>query len=474
MARGRGVDRETKKRVQKGVSQTKKAWDTARQAANQPMGPGQSLAMAGNTGLAGFSENQAEQIKQAKQTTQDFFDQNKGQKSDPVSFKNIGQEIGEIGSKYRRPVDFLKTAQKAAMFNQGIAGGGKIVVGPDGIPRLQFGDQVVRDPITGAQMASMFLPRTFAEQPSNLGQFFGDVGRAFSGYDSIKYPDANFQGPFPLSNSPGYNARDLPYMSRNPGMFEGIDPLSFVPFAGTAMKIGEGLQGLYNYFTKEPTVTYGGDSNITVREEPIETVPDFPYNFETNIKPKPLTNEILPTELTEEDFKNTYPYLYDSRLDNLPFKAVPNISNVNLNNSQLAEVNPEQRQMLDRYLFDKMIQEEINRNKQQKINRDMQMYQTDPTGRPVLMAQNFGLPSLKQSYDFLRNPEVETPLGNLRFDNVFSGNPKLGYGNTVMINGVPVDLSATIGQDQISGGLSFAFKDGGSVEKHAGLGYMLK
>ena len=421
MARGRGVDRETKKRVQKGVSQTKKAWDTARQAANQPMGPGQSLAMAGNTGLAGFSENQAEQIKQAKQTTQDFFDQNKGQKSDPVSFKDIGQEIGEIGSKYRRPVDFLKTAQKAAMFNQGIAGGGKIVVGPDGIPRLQFGNQVVRDPITGAQMASMFLPRTFAEQPSNLGQFFGDVGRAFSGYDSIKYPDENFQGPFPS----GQNA-DMPFMSRTPGMFEGINPLSLIPGVGTAMKIGEGIQGLYDYFTKPPVVTYGGDSNITVREEPIQTAPQFPYNFETVIKPKPLTNEILPTNLNEEDFKNTYPYLYDSRLQDLPFKAKPNISNQNDFQTALANARVEN------------------------------------TG--------VGLDSLKAAYEFARNPSLNTKYGNFSLNDVLTGDPTLGY-QTDVFGG---QLGLTAQPNQLGFTFTKAFKNGGRVDKHSGLGYMLK
>lgn len=466
MARGRKVDAETKKRVQKGVSDTKKAWDTARQAANQPMGPGQSLAMAGNTGLAGFSENQAEQIKQAKQTTQDFFDQNKGQKSDPVSFKDIGQEIGEIGSKYRRPVDFLKTAQKAAMFNQGIAGGGKIVVGPDGIPRLQFGNQVVRDPITGAQMASMFLPRTFAEQPSNLGQFFGDVGRAFSGYDSIKYPDANFQGPFPS----GQNA-DMPYMSRTPGMFEGINPLSLIPGVGTAMKIGEGIQGLYDYFTKPPVVTYGGDSNITVREEPIQTASQFPYNFETTLKPKP--DPLLPSEMSQEQFMESYPELYSGN----PLFRQQTFEPIRVSDMDMTGVTAQEgdRPVLPENVIPMMRVGEPMNIDQYKTPvlppevTDPRMYQGQ-----TLYAQNFGLPSLEQSYNFLRNPQVETPLGNLRFDNVFSGNPQLGYGNTVMINGVPVDLSATIGQDQISGGLSFAFKKGGSVDKYAGLGYKLK
>ena len=100
---------------------------------------------------------------------------------------------------------------------------------------------------------------------------------------------------------------------------------------------------------------------------------------------------------------------------------------------------------------------------------DPRMYQGQ-----TLYAQNLGLPSLKQSYDFLRNPQVETPLGNLRFDNVLSGNPQLGYGNTIMINGVPVDLNATIGNQGLSVGGSFSFKKGGSVDKYAGLGYKLK
>ena len=387
MARGRKVDRETKKRVQKGVSETKKAWDFARQVSSQPMGPGQSLAMAGNTGLAGFSENQAEQIKQAKQTTQDFFDQNKGQKSDPVSFKDIGQEIGEIGSKYRRPVDFLKTAQKAAMFNQGIAGGGKIVVGPDGIPRLQFGDQVVRDPITGAQMASMFLPRTFAEQPSNLGQFFGDVGRAFSGYDSIKYPDENFQGPFPS----GQNA-DMPFMSRTPGMFEGINPLSLIPGVGTAMKIGEGIKGVYDFmFPKPPVVTYGGDSNITVTEEPIQTAPQFPYNFETLIKPKP--DPLQPSEMSQEQFMESYPELYSG--------------------------NP---------LFDI------------KSYDPIKVSSADPS---TLTAESTGIDSILNRVKQLQNLGESYGLDSIQVD-PFNLNEGIGYQNQFMFNDTPIDYSFSI------------------------------
>lgn len=91
-----------------------------------------------------------------------------------------------------------------------------------------------------------------------------------------------------------------------------------------------------------------------------------------------------------------------------------------------------------------------------------------------VVAQNDGLPSLMDMYNFARNPQVNTNYGNFRLDNVLTGNPQMNYGNTVMINGVPVDLSASIGQGGISGGLSFAFNKGGSVDKYNGLGYMFK
>jgi hypothetical protein len=414
MARGRKVDKETKKRVQKGVSETKKAWDFARQVSSQPMGPGQSMAMAGNTGLAGFSENQANEIKQAQQAIQNY-NQSQGDGSDepPVSFKQIGQQIGELGSKYRRPVGFDQYANKAMLFNQGIAGGGKIVVGPDGIPRLQFGDQVVRDPNTGQQMLSMMLPELTASAPT-LGQLGGDISRAFTGYDSLKYPDQNFQGPFPVDES-----SNLPYMQRTPGMFEGINPLSLIPGVGTAMKIGEGIQGLYDYFTKPPVVTYGGDSNITVREEPIQTAPQFPYNFETTIKPKP--DPLLPSEMSQEQFMESYPELYSG--------------------------NP---------LFRQQTFEPIRVS-----DMDMSGVVASERGQNIIgKLQN--LQNLANQYN----------LNKIQFD-PFNPN-QIGYKDQFMFNNTPVNYNLSIGDRGLQGGIEFAFKKGGSVDKHSGLGYKLK
>jgi hypothetical protein len=167
------------------------------------MGPMQSMAMAGNTGLAGMSEAQANVIQKGLQNI------NKATGGDrDTSFQAIGQNIGEVGSKYRRPVDVEKTVSQYDLLNRGIEAGGKIVTGPDGIPRLQFGNNVVRN-AQGQQMASMMIPRVYAQQPSTLGQFLGDVGRGISGYNTLQY-------------QPGATT---PTMTRVPGMADALAKL---------------------------------------------------------------------------------------------------------------------------------------------------------------------------------------------------------------------------------------------------------
>ena len=90
-------------------------------------------------------------------------------------------------------------------------------------------------------------------------------------------------------------------------------------------------------------------------------------------------------------------------------------------------------------------------------------------------ADNIGLPSLLDLYNFSKNPQINTNIGNFRLDNAFTGDPRIGYSNTVMINGVPVDLSANIGKGGNLGfGASLMFKDGGTVDKYSGLGYKLR
>lgn len=214
----------------------------------------------------------------------------------------------------------------------------------------------------------------------------------------------------------------------------------FQGFAEKGPPIVQILKGLYqkgkDYFTQPSGIEEAVPqaSGGLYNNQPIEAF--IPPTFDDQkIRVEQLlpilVDEKLPSEMSNEQFRDTYPFLYDSRLQNLPFKAVPN-----------------------------------NVNDQTNFQKALANARVENTG--------LGLDSLKAAYDFARNPTLNTQYGNFSLDNMITGNPQMNYGNTVMINGVPVDLSASIGQGGISGGLSFAFNKGGSVDKHSGLGYMLK
>jgi len=87
-----------------------------------------------------------------------------------------------------------------------------------------------------------------------------------------------------------------------------------------------------------------------------------------------------------------------------------------------------------------------------------------------VVAQNNGLPSLIDMYNFATNPQLNTNYGNFRLDNVLSGDPTLGY-QTDIFGG---QLGLTAQPNQFGFTFEKAFNKGGSVNKHGGLGYMLK
>jgi hypothetical protein len=293
------------------------------------------------------------------------------------------------------------------------------------------------------RLANMYGP-TFKEIGSDIGYGLGSIGKGIG----------DFIG---RGGVLGSVASDL-FQRIKSGTQQGIET------------VGGLYDNLRSAFSGQPTVNYGGGSTITTTTNQ-PAIDLTPASIETEILPSMDLNRNIGDESDPSIFGIENPLFRDTQYEPI---NVQDMDMSGVNSLQLSEVNPQQRKMLDQYLFNKMIQEEINRNKQQKFNRDMQMYQTNPTGQPVLMVENVGLPSLMDSYNFAKNPQVETPMGNLRFDNVLSGNPQLGYGNTVMINGVPVDLNTTIGNQGLSVGGSFSFKKGGSVDKYAGLGYKLK
>ena len=285
---------------------------------------------------------------------------------------------------------------------------------------------------------------TFGEIGSDIGYGLGSIGRGIG----------DFIG---RGGVLGSVASDL-FQRIKSGTQQGIET------------VGGLYDNLRNVFKGESQFVTPQAQGGIFEGQPIETTPQFPYNFETIMKPKP--DPLLPSEMSQEQFMESFPELYSSLYQQRNYEPI-RVSDMNMTGVTAQEgdrpvlpenvvprtpsVYPLPRNVVP---MTPVLPPEVT---------DPRMYQGQ-----TLYAENLGLPSLKQSYDFLRNPQVETPLGNLRFDNVLSGKPQLGYENTVMINGVPVDLNATIGNQGLSLGGSFSFKKGGSVDKYAGLGYKLK
>lgn len=182
---------------------------------NKPMSPAQSMAMAGNTGLAGISEAQANTIVEAnKQINKIFGD------SRPETFESLGQEFGEVGSKYRRPADKEKYAQEVSTIAEGLAAGATPFIGPDGVERIGFTNLGMKDE-EGRTILSKQLPGVTAQAPT-LGQVGGDISRAITGYDSLVYPPSTMQGPMPAA----FPSRNVPYMQTTPGIAQGLAKLA--------------------------------------------------------------------------------------------------------------------------------------------------------------------------------------------------------------------------------------------------------
>ena len=139
------------------------------------MGGGQSMAMAGNMGLAGATTEQAETIK----------------RTTGKSFKAIGQKIGEVGSKYRRPADVEKYAKELRTMEAGDVLGAKKFTGADGVERVSFVGTGMKDE-QGRTILSKQIPQLTAQAPT-LRQLGGDIARGVMGYNTLKYIDGSNQ-----------------------------------------------------------------------------------------------------------------------------------------------------------------------------------------------------------------------------------------------------------------------------------------
>jgi len=175
------------------------------------MGPGQSMAMAGNTGLASITEKDANKLQKAIQKVNQATGGGQGS-----SFQSIGQKIGEIGSKYRRPADVANFVKDMSTVSDALDKGATVFQTPDGIQRVNFVNLGIKDPKTGATILSKQIPSMRAV-PATLGQAGGDLARALGGYNTIEYTD-------PKSN--------IPQMVRKSGI---IDPLMSLIVPGSTI-----------------------------------------------------------------------------------------------------------------------------------------------------------------------------------------------------------------------------------------------
>jgi len=140
-------------------------------ASTRPMGPMESIARSGTTGLATATPKEAETIRAAT----------------GKSFNAISKNIGEVGSKYRRPADVEKYAKELKTIEEGKAKGAKTFVGPDGVERVSFVGTGMKDE-EGRTILSKQIPELTAKAPT-LKQLGGDIARGLVGYNTLEYTD---------------------------------------------------------------------------------------------------------------------------------------------------------------------------------------------------------------------------------------------------------------------------------------------
>ncbi len=419
--------------------------------------------------------------------------QNYSQKDQNIMFNQAGgkdkfiQQAGNIEQKYQRPADYQRFLDKSKQYFEGQSAGGKILEGPDGIMRLQMsGADIPMKDAQGRTILSMMQPELTAQAPT-FGEFFQDMVRgagdmlggvaeaAMSGklgftgavkdiWDSVR---SNFSG----------ESQGIETVPRRDPFSSGADAVggAYVSAPLNNQKIGTQVMNsiIPQANAPEGVIPFPTSSGRNIGDESDPSIfgidnagVSLPYQRSTIENPN-LIN--MPRENVN------LPEYYDpnNTLGNIYLESIGIVPEGTIGSDLRTELSPQERRILDKYLFEKMLREEQMKNKQ-KEDFYNQPPETNPIGQPVFMAENTGLPSLMDLYNFSKNPQIKTPIGNLRFDNVFSGKPELGYSNTVDIFGQPVDLNARVGQGGLNFGASMNFKKGGSVDKYAGLGYKLK
>ena len=289
------------------------AEETKKQKKQYGMGPGQSMAMAGNTGLASFKEKDINRVQQEKRAYNDFSGRDRNERA---SFTDIGQEIGELGSKYRRPV---KIADGFGAYS-------------DGSGRAYTPNDFNAD----GSFRSFTATQPTAREVFGRG---GDFRRAFTGYNSMNY------------NNPGQPNSPVS-MQRTPGLMEqgggimGMLANKAVPGLGFLLNLiqsgGNSLQGgMQNLIDYRPTMNeprdgiMGGIDRLFNLGKGMIGAPNYKEDLgATNYGTNPMMFNNAPITmagLTDEQKmlldqrRNMYPGMLgiQEMLDNLP-KGDPN------------------------------------------------------------------------------------------------------------------------------------------------------
>jgi len=104
----------------------------------------------------------------------------------------------------------------------------------------------------------------------------------------------------------------------------------------------------------------------------------------------------------------------------------------------------------------------------QQVFEPIQVSDMDMRG---VMASNMGQ-NVIGNLQNLQNLANKYNLNKIQFD-PFNPN-RIGYSDQFMFNQTPVNYNLSATPQGMQGGLNFTFKDGGSVDKYAGLGYKFK
>lgn len=169
-SRSSGRSRSTTSGYQGTISPKKTVLSSRTTPYKEPgMGPMESIARSGITGLATATSKEAETIKAAT----------------GKSFNAIAKNIGEVGSKYRRPADVEKYAKSLETIEEGKSKGAKTFVGPDGVERVSFVGTGMKDE-QGRTILSRTTPTLTAKAPT-LKELGGDIMRGIMGYNTLEY-----------------------------------------------------------------------------------------------------------------------------------------------------------------------------------------------------------------------------------------------------------------------------------------------